>query len=212
MFDRISVTITIGTLLAILGKLVQVVQNAPPKSDPNAFIHALYNLHNQKIFRADLALVLVLIFLFFFRGKMMHDDHQYFVDIEKGRYRGAPSSVNHFGLLLGYLSWLAWGPALYYFPHWKIFSTCMIVSLSLSTIWAAIDQGQIPPDSPRFATKKQYGWIAFNVTYIGLFAVLGFLPAGNDLDRLFAAIILLCVLIVDWWFSAPIASNIEIGG
>jgi hypothetical protein len=209
MLDRISVTVALGSILAVLAKFVELIKTHSTTKDEHAFLHSLIEFDDVPIFRSDSTMVAVLIFLIFLRGKMMHDDHQYFVDIEKGRYHDANRVANRFGLFLGYLSWLAWGPAIFYFPNWNVFGGCMMAAIMLSTIWCAIDLGNIPKTSPRFQHKKQYGWIICNILYIVLFAAVGFCPAYGGMLRLICAIMLLIVLFIDWLFSAPIASIIE---
>jgi hypothetical protein len=210
MFDRISVTVALASIVAVLAKFVELIKTHSTSKDEHAFLHSLIEFDNVPIFRSDSTMVAVLIFLMFMRGKMMHDDHQYFLDIEKGRYRDVKNRMaNRFGLFFGYLSWLAWAPAIFYFPSWNIFGGCMVAAFMFSTIWSAIDLGIIPESSPRFNRKKQYGWIIFNILYIFLFAAIGFCPAYGGMLRLICAVTLLVVLLIDWLFSDPIASVIE---
>ena len=76
MLDRISVTVALNTIIAVLAKM--------------AFLDSKVGFFAIDNFRwHDTTVLIVAIFMIFFRGKMMHDDHQYFTDIEKGRYKNA---------------------------------------------------------------------------------------------------------------------------
>src|ERR1017187_8197453 len=121
MLDRISVTVALNTIIAVLAKM--------------AFLDSKVGFFTIDNFRwHDTTVLIVAIFMIFFRGKMMHDDHQYFTDIEKGRYKNAEGADiwwNKIGLFLGYLSWIVWAPAIYFMgTDWIWFGSFMAASVA----------------------------------------------------------------------------------
>ena len=154
----------------------------------------------------DWTIVLVAAFLIFFRGKMMHDDHLYFADIDDGLYHGFRGRRIHLGLMLGYVSWLLWAPAIYYLTEWRIFGLLMGASILLSTFWAALDE--VPKNSSRFSDKKHFVWIVSNAIYMVLFCMIAFADVKDGWSRFAGAVGLLFVLCVDWLYSKPLASLI----
>lgn len=206
MFNSISVSISLTTIIAVLTKLAFLLH-------PDAGAALFGNKDNVW---HDTTVLIIAIFMIFFRGKMMHDDHQYFTDIEKGRYRKTGKWVNKFGLFLGYVSWILWAPAIYFLGDWLKFGSFMIASILVSTIWAVIDSFEIPPGSPRPKNDKQHPWIVqhywilTNIGYITLFVLILCSSDKLKMLTLWSAIILLVILIVDWLVSKPIATIIEI--
>jgi len=199
MFNSISVSISLTTIIAVLTKLAFLLH---PESGAALF-------GNKDNVWHDTTILIIAVFLIFFRGKMMHDDHQYFTDIEKGRYRNTGKWVNKFGLFLGYISWILWAPAIYFLGDWSKFGAFMFFSLLISLFWALIDYENIPEDSPRHPDKKQHYWVLANIAYI---APILLFWVSNDADQMFrfgASIFLLIVLIIDWLVSKPIATIIE---
>ena len=72
----------------------------------------------------------------------MHDDATFFIDLGKqGVFKSgrAWKLLIKLGLLLGYISWLLWAPAIFFLEERGRFSAFLIVSLSLSTRCLIID-------------------------------------------------------------------------
>ena len=144
------------------------------------------------------------IFLIFFRGKIMHDDATFYSDLSKeGIFKSGRLSrfLIKFGLLLGYISWLLWAPAIYFLDDHTVFSAFLITSLVLSTFWLIIDL--LTRTVPEW---RRAFWVIPNVFYIG-FLVLLLLPAWAPR----AAIALLAVLIFDWLISDPLSGHLATG-
>jgi hypothetical protein len=206
MLDRISVSVSLATILAVLGKLAFLFDS---KNGSGLFA-------NDNTFWHDITIILVAVFMILFRAKMMHDDHQYFKDIEMGRYSGANQGLNKFAIFLGYVSWLLWGPAICFLDKWPVFGIFMATSMSVSLIWAAIDSEQIPPSSPRYKRKEgkpdswivQHSWVMFNFGYIIAFL---FFTSNHEHEmfKFWSAVGLLVIFIADWFISDPIAGIIE---
>lgn len=117
MLDRLSVSVSLATILAVFAKLVSMFKfNEDFFKRDTAFPH-------------DTTVLIIATFLIFFRGKMMHDDHQYFTDIDSGLYRDKNKWFNKFALFLGYNSWLLWAPAIYFLGSWPLFGMCMLASI-----------------------------------------------------------------------------------
>lgn len=197
MFDRISVSVSLSTILAVMARLVFLLKFKPGFFASNTF------------FPQDVTILIVAVFMIFFRGKMMHDDHQYFTDIERGRYSGTNKWVNKFGLFLGYVSWLLWAPAIYFLGNWSVFGIFMFFSLLVSLLWALLDYENIPAESPRHTDQKQHIWVLANLAYIAPMLVFWFSDDTQQMFRFLASIFLVLVLIIDWLISKPIATIIE---
>jgi len=146
--------------------------------------------------------LLLAVFLIFFRGKMMHDDATFFSDLAKqGTFKSDKSSklLIKIGLLLGYVSWLLWAPAIYFLEGRNRFAGFLIASLTLSTFWLIIDI------LTRSALEwRRAFWVIPNAFYIG-FLVLLVQPSWASV----AAIGLLIVLIIDWLVSDPFSGHVS---
>lgn len=188
MLDRLNVSVSVATMVAVFAKLAILFENERRSwLDGNFSPLALYCL-------------VIALFLVFLRGKMMHDDSAFFADIESGKFKNDTKAkrLAKVGLILGYISWMLWAPAIYFLEHPKVLAAFMFVAFLLSTIWLGVDElTREKPDSNRA------WWIVFNVFYlIGFVAILF---GGN---ALLIAFYLVLVLFIDWINSDPIGHHI----
>jgi hypothetical protein len=192
MLERFSISIAAATILATLGKLA-LLYHADVDAGKDWFVGPV----EQPI----LCHLLLAVFLIFFRGKMMHDDGMFFCDLAKGGIFKSGTSwklLIKIGLLLGYISWLLWAPAIYFLDDRYRFAGFLIASLSLSTFWLIID----------ILTRttlewRRAFWVIPNTFYIG-FLVLLMQPSWASL----ATVALLIVLVIDWLVSDPFSGHV----
>lgn len=184
MLDRVSVSIALTTIMAVLAK-----------------VGLLYREANESWFTDTvdqdvLYVVLIAAFLMFFRGKMMHDDSAFFRDLEGKRFKEDPHSKARIksGLMVGYLSWLCWGPVIYFLDRPTPLAWWLLVSLGLSTAWLVVDiLTRRAPDEDTEAKKRPW-WVLANVVY----AVPLLLMAHAVVPPVAAAALLVVILTVDW--------------
>lgn len=191
MLDRFSASVATATILAVLGKVALLYHE-----DQEQGVDWFDNSNDQTV----QGYLLLAVFLMFLRGKMMHDDATFFADLEtEGAFKDGkgPKFLIKVGLLLGYISWLLWAPAIYFLEDVPRFAGFLIGSLVLSTAWLLID----------IVTRKQpewrrVFWILPNAAYIALLALAyhGFLS--------FAALGLLVVLLLDWLSTDPMSGHV----
>ena len=94
MLDRVSVSITLATIIAVIGKLGLLYS----ASHESWFV--------ERIDREVAYFALIGVFLIFFRGKMMHDDSVFFEELKSEKFKkdAYAKARTKSGLLLGYLS------------------------------------------------------------------------------------------------------------
>lgn len=192
MLERFSITISATTIIAVLGK-VALLYRADRDTGKDWFVGDI----DQNI----LCHILLGIFLIFFRGKMMHDDASFFIELAApGKFKSDRVSKGFikFGLLLGYLSWLLWAPAIYFLEDRPRFASCLILSLILSTIWLLIDiWTRVKADINRAI------WIFPNLFYVTFLVVLQYPPWATA-----GAAGLLLVVIIDWLVTDPFSGHV----
>jgi hypothetical protein len=192
MLERFSISIAAATIIGVLGKLA-LLYHTDKEAGKDWF--------SGPIQQAVFCNLMLAIFLIFFRGKIMHDDATFYSDLSKeGTFKSGRlwRFLIKFGLLLGYISWLLWAPAIYFLDDHTVFSGFLITSLVLSTFWLIIDL--LTRTVPEW---RRAFWVIPNVFYIG-FLVLLLLPAWAPR----AAIGLLAVLIFDWLISDPLSGHV----
>lgn len=201
MLERFSVNVATTTILAVLGKLA-LLYHADKEAGNDWF--------TEPVQQNVLCLLLVCMFLMFFRGKMMHDDASFFTDLEEDRKKGVvPETLFQTddafpllikgGIVVGYLSWLLWAPAIYFLEERGRFVGFLIASLCLSTVWLVIDIL-----TRRTRDWRRAFWIVPNAVYIGLL----FLLTSRSWPMV-AAVGLIIVLIGDWLISDPFSQHIN---
>lgn len=192
MLERFSISISAATILAVLGKLA-LLYHADRVVGRDWFVGPI----KQTI----VCHLLLGIFLIFFRGKMMHDDAAFFGDLAKQDAFKASTSwklLIKFGLLLGYVSWLLWAPAIYFLEDRHRFASFLIASLLFSTFWLVIDIL-----TRQTLEWRRAFWVIPNVFYIVFLVLLMYPPWASV-----AAIALLIVLVIDWLVSDPFSAHV----
>jgi hypothetical protein len=183
MLDRVSVSVTLATIIAILAKL-----------------GLLYSSSHETWFdeRLDLEVAyfaLIGVFMVFFRGKMMHDDSVFFDELKSEKFRKdahAKARIKS-GLLLGYLSWFCWAPAIYFLDRPGVLGWWLLVSLALLTLWLVADIAtRTNPDDPEL--KKRHFFVVMNIVY----AVPLMLLAVKKGPAAVWAGVLVVILAIDW--------------
>lgn len=178
--------------MAVLGKLALLYST--DKADDKDWL-------TGDIDQTVLCNILLALFLIFFRGKMMHDDASFFVDLATpGKFRedkGARRRIR-FGLLIGYISWLLWAPAIFLLEDHNRFACSLIVSLLLSTVWLLIDLSTRTTEDPIRAV-----WVLPNLFYIGFLLLMQYEPWAVA-----AAAGMLLVLIIEWFLTDPFSGHL----
>ena len=191
MLDRLSVSTSLATIIAVLAKLAILYKDA----NETWYIDNI----NQKV----LYLILISVFLIFFRGKMMHDDSAFFKDIESDNFKKDPHSKVRIksGLMIGYISWLFWAPAIYFLQNPPALSGWLLASIGLSTIWLIIDIMTRKSGEDKEA-KKRPVWVIANILY----AVPLILLMTQTFSPAVLATVLVLILLVDWLISDTLAT------
>jgi uncharacterized membrane protein SirB2 len=192
VLDRVSVSVTLTTIIAILAKL-----------------GLLYSSSHEAWFdeRFDLEVVyfvLVGAFLIFFRGKMMHDDSVFFEELKSSKFKkdAHAKARTKSGLLLGYLSWFCWAPAIYFLERPSAVGWWLVISLALSTLWLVADIAtRTSGDDPEL--KKRYVFLVANVAYAIPLVLLG-TKKGPPAVWVGA---LLVILVIDWLKSDTLSTS-----
>ena len=189
MFDKFSVSISVATILGVLGKLAFMYSNGS------------LSIVNDKLL-STITTLLLAIYLIFLRGKMMHDDSFYFIALEN-KTRKLKSRI---ALLLGYISWLFWAPAVFFLENLATVGICMTISFIFSSAWIEMDfdKKEIIPTVT---------WLFLNMLYIAFFLTMGILSLLSKLQPWVAVIIsalLLLLLIYDWVESDPIGKKTKL--
>lgn len=192
MLERFSITVAAATILGVIGKIASLY---------HVDIEAGNDWFVGPVDQTVITYILLAVFLVFFRGKMMHDDATFFADLEKPDTFKSGNGWKYIikvGLLLGYLSWLLWAPAIYFLDYPVRFSSFLIASLVLSTFCLVID----------ILTRKALEWrrafwIIPNVLYIVCLVSL----TQSGWASLSAAA-LLAVLIIDWLVTDPLSGHV----
>lgn len=189
MLDRLSVSLAIATIVAVLAKITYLYE----QSGRSWFVHDV----NQE----TLYYILIGIFLVFLRGKMMHDDSGYFQDIDAGKFETDWGSIAvlKIGLLSGYLSWLLWAPGIYTLDEPEKSSVFFGTSLLISTAWLVSDIV-----TRKGLDKRRAWWVVLNLIYIAGFVVIFWGGVPPSLP----AAIMVFFLFVDWVTNDPFASHI----
>jgi hypothetical protein len=192
MLGRFSISISVATIIGILGKLAFIYHNER---------EAGKDWFAGPVDQAVLCYLLLAVFLVFFRGKMMHDDATFFADIDKNDIfksgRGWKLLIK-LGLLCGYSSWLLWAPAIFFLEDLGRISGFLIASLLLSTIWLIIDI------LTRITLEwRRAFWVIPNIFYVGFLALMA-QPNWASLS----VIGLLVVLVIDWLVSDPLSGHV----
>jgi len=192
MLERFSITISAATIAAVLGKL--------------ALLYSTDRTLNKDWLSGDidqtvLCNVLLALFLIFFRGKMMHDDASFFVKLTTpGNFKEDQSAKFRIriGLLIGYISWLLWAPAIFFLEDHRRFAWCLIISLLLSTVWLLIDLSTRQTEDPIRAI-----WVFPNLFYIVFLLLLQYTPWAVAM-----ATAMLLVLIIEWFLTDPFSGHL----
>jgi len=106
--------------------------------------------------------------------------------------------LTRLGLLFGYIAWLLWAPAIYFFENRTRLFGFLAASLVLLIFWTVIDMVT--------RTKldwKRAVWIPVNIVFIGL---LGLLMVPSWASR--GAVILLVVSAIDWLVADPFEGHV----
>lgn len=197
MLDRVSVSVALATIFAVLGKLALLYRAANESWFRNRV--------DQEIFY----IALISVFLIFFRGKMMHDDSAFFKELANGKKfkndKNAKVRIKS-GLMAGYLSWLCWAPAIYFLERPKTLGWWLVASIGISTIWLFTDikTRELPDSDPE--AKKRRWFLYVNIIY----AVPLIFMATQLVLAACAAGLLVLILVLDWLVSdtfGPFASS-----
>jgi hypothetical protein len=192
VLERFSITVAAATIISVLGKLALLFRTDQETGK---------DWFKGPVEQVVLCHLLLAVFLVFFRGKMMHDDAAFFTDLSKaGIFKAGtgPKKLIKFGLLLGYVSWLLWAPAIFFLEDRIRFAGFLIASLAVSTVCLAIDLlARVQPD------WKRAFWIIPNMFYIGLLVLLMW-PSYASI----ATVGLLVVLVIDWLISDPMTEYV----
>jgi hypothetical protein len=191
MLDRVSVSITLATILAVLAKL-----------------GLLYAANRETWFleRVDLEVAyfsLIGGFLIFFRGKMMHDDSVFFEELRSDKFKkdAHAKARAKSGLLIGYLSWFCWAPAIYFLDRPSAVGWWLLISIALSTLWLIADIAtRSSADDPEL--KKRHVFLVANVAYAVPLVLLG---TRVGPPALWAGV-LVFILVVDWLKSDTLSA------
>ncbi len=196
MYDRISVSVALATIITVMAKLgFEYTSTGSTWFTEDVDARALY-------------LLLAGLFAIFFRGKMMHDDNAFFGDLEKGEaFKTDSGAIRRIklGLVAGYFSWLCWGPAIFFLNAPKTFGKWMVLSLICSTIWLLLDISTRTDANIGTADgKKRPWWVAVNLVYMA--GHLCFIV--SDESPALVAAFLLFVLVLDWLFMDSLITEI----
>lgn len=188
MLDRLNVSVSVATMLAVLAKLAILFE-----ADRRSWLDGVFS-------QSALYCFAIAFFLVFFRGKMMHDDSAFFADIESGKFKDDPAArrLAKIGLVLGYLSWMLWAPAIYFLEYPKVVAAFMLAAFFLSTIWLAVD---ILTRSN--LDSRRVWWIVSNLLYLA-----GFGAILVGVNALLISVLLVLLLFIDWVASDPIGHHI----
>lgn len=188
MLDRVSASVSLATIIAVLAK-VGILYSAAHES-----------WFRERIDQEVLYFALIAVFLIFFRGKMMHDDSAFFKDLEAGdKFKDDPHAKARIksGLMAGYLAWLCWVPAIYFLERPSALGWWLLVSLGFLTAWLLVDivTRKVPNTDPE--AKKRPWFLFANIFYAIPLILLGIqaIPAAAS------AAILVLILLLDWLFS-----------
>lgn len=192
MLDRVSVSVTLATIIAVLAKL-----------------GLLYAAGHESWFDDKLDLevayfALIGTFLVFFRGKMMHDDSIFFEELKSDKFRkdAHAKARAKSGLLAGYLSWFCWAPAIYFLDRPSAVGWWLLVAVALSTLWLVADIAtRSDRDDPEL--RKRYVFVVANLAY----AVPLVLLAVNKGPAAIWAGVLVVILIIDWLKSDTLSPS-----
>ena len=188
MLDRVSVSVALTTIIAVLAKLALLYREAAE------------SWFDKPVDQQVVYLLLITIFLVFFRGKMMHDDSDFFRDLESGE---AFKSDDHAkariktGLLTAYLSWLCWGPVVYFLERPVVLAYWLIISLGFSTLWLLADIATRELPKTDQEAKKRYWFLGANIVY----AIPLIVIAKQVVPSAIAAGALVLILFLDWIVS-----------
>ena len=187
LYQNISVSITMATVLSVLAKIA-----------------VLHHEDGQSWFingnNADaLFIILIGVFMIFFRGKMMHDDDAFFVAVDRGEFQSTPQAkrILKIGLILGYIAWLCWAPAIYFMEKPQVLSLWMLLAMSASTGWLITDIiTRKPRKGGTHEAEKRWWWVALNVAYAAPFICMLI-----DVEKApHMSVVLVILLILDWIF------------
>ena len=192
MLDRVSVSVTLATIIAVIAKL-----------------GLLYSADHETWFdeRIDQRIVyfaLIGTFLIFFRGKMMHDDSVFFEELKSEKFKKDPHAKarTKSGLLLGYLSWFCWAPAIYFLDRPSALGWWLLISLALSTLWLIADIAtRSSGDDPEL--KKRYIFVVANIAYAVPLVLLGITKG----PPVIWASVLVAILAIDWLKSDTLSPS-----
>ncbi|MBK9149196.1 MAG: hypothetical protein IPM12_15430 [Flavobacteriales bacterium] len=187
LYQNISVSITLATVLSVLAKLAMQHHESG------------HTWFETGVSASSLYVILMGVFMIFFRGKMMHDDDEFFASVDRGDFKASAKAKRTLkaGLILGYISWLCWAPAIYFLEDPYVMSWCMLAALVASTAWLITDILSRKPakdDTPE--AMKRWWWVAVNLGYAApLVCMLLHLESAP-----YMAAVLLALLILDWLF------------
>ncbi len=187
--ERFSISISAATIIGVLAKLA-FLYNEDKQKGNDWFTGPI----DQKI----LTTLLLAIFLIIFRGKIMHDDVNFFADLgTQGVFKSDNTAkiLIKLGLFCAYVSWLLWAPAIYFLAdHDRVFYF-LTASLAFSTIWLVLD----------IVTREKVDWkrALWIVVNMGLVVALDALRSPSFASV--AAILLLTFSVFDWLISDPFA-------
>jgi hypothetical protein len=105
----------------------------------------------------DLNIILLAVLFLMIRAKFWFDDEAYLEDVASGKHPGGLAFS--FGMLLAFLSWIAWCFAGLYIKDIETSSLIFVLIFALSTFWiiaAIVMRGAYP---------EQITWLFFNCLY-----------------------------------------------
>jgi hypothetical protein len=198
MLERFAISVATTTILAVLAKVAVLFHDAKNPQTGGDWL-------SEPVQQTVLRILLIATFLVFFRGKMMHDDATFFADLAKpGTFRSNRTARALLKVLLplSYVSWILWGPAIYFMDEPRRLSDFMIASLVLSTICLVLDL------VARTAREwRRFAWILPNVVYVAGFLLIRD-PAAHERLATWGTFLLLLCLVVDWLVTDPFSGHL----
>lgn len=126
MLDRVNVSISLAIIFSILARLALLYGQGDS--------HSIYIPIDSD---SEVYLIFITLFLIFFKGKVMHDDSQFFEDLDNGHFNHP--KWTKFGVFIGYWSWFLWAPIIFMLDQPVMVANYLAGSLLLSSLWLVID-------------------------------------------------------------------------
>ena len=126
MLDRVNVSISLAIIFSILAHAAFLY--GPTDSH---YVHVPIDSDNE------IYIIFIVLFLIFFKGKMMHDDSQFYEDLDNGHFQYP--KWTKLGVFIGYWSWFMWAPIIFLLEQPDKVAYYLTGSLVLSSVWLIID-------------------------------------------------------------------------